>query len=163
MKKWIKWFSAAKIALLTLLFAGALSSCGHAYSSKHSMSEYVDSADLEKVLGDISNPTFKSIDDALTYYQVEKQSRSNDSVFFSIPPEVITNVYSVLMKRNIVPTKTAIVSEYLDNVQVYSNLPRCTQTTEAPLDSIDVPNTKVVDTIINGKHIKVLQEETTSM
>lgn len=48
MKKWIKWFSAAKIALLALLFAGALSSCGHDYSSKHSMSEYVDSADLEK-------------------------------------------------------------------------------------------------------------------
>ena len=157
MKKWIKWFSAAKIALLALLFAGALSSCGHAYSSKHSY------ADLKKVLGDISNPTFKSIGDALTYYQIEKQSRSNDSVFFSMPPEVIANVYSVLVKRNIVPTKTAIVSEYLDNVQVYSNLPRCTQTTEAPLDSIDIPNTKVVDTIINGKHIKVLQEETTNM
>ena len=163
MKKWIKWFCAAKIALLTLLFAGALSSCGHAYSPKHSTSEYVDSAGLEKVLGDINNPTFKSVDDALTYYLDEKQFRSNDSVFFSMTPEVITNVYSVLVKRNIVPTKTAIVSEYLDNVQVYSNLPRCTQITEVSLDSIDVPNTKVVDTIINGKHIKVLQEETTSM
>lgn len=163
MKKWIKWFCAAKIALLALLFAGALSSCGHAYSSKHSTSEYVDSADLVKVLGDISNPTFKSVDDAITYHQLEKQYRSNDSVFFSLSPEVITNVYSVLVKRNIVPTKTAIVSEYLENVKVYSNLPRHTQNIEVSLDSVDVPNTKVVDTIINGQHVKVLQEKTTSM
>lgn len=163
MKKWIKWCSATVIALLAVLLVGTLSSCNHASLTEHLMSEYVDSADLAKVLGDISNPTFKSVDDAITYHQLEKQSRSNDSVFFSLSPEVITNVYSVLVKRDIVPTKTAIVSEYLENVKVYSNLPRHTHDIEAPLDSIDVPNTKVVDTIINGKHIKVLQEETTSM
>ena len=163
MKKWIKRCSATIIALLAVLLVGTLSSCNHASLTEHSMSEYVDSADLVKVLGDISNPTFKSVDDAITYHQLEKQSRSNDSVFFSMSPEVITNVYSVLVKRDIVPTKTAIVSEYLENVKVYSNLPRHTHDIEVPLDSVDVPNTKVVDTIINGQHIKVLQEKTTSM
>ena len=163
MKKWIKWCSATVIALLAVLLVDTLSSCNHASLTEHSMSEYVDSADLAKVLGDISNPTFKSVDDAITYHQLEKQSRSNDSVFFSLSPEVITNVYSVLVKRDIVPTKTAIVSEYLENVKVYSNLPRHTHDIEVPLDSVDVPNTKVVDTIINGQHIKVLQEKTTSM
>ena len=162
MKKWIKWFSAAKIALLALLFAGALSSCGHAYSSKHSMSEYVDSADLEKVLGDISNPTFKSIDDALTYYQVEKQSRSNDSVFFSIPEKVMRDVVSVLEKSGEPITKGSISHEFEVNKHVYMNLPDKSDQYNI-LTPPDIPNTEVVDTIINGKHIKVLQEETTSM
>lgn len=163
MKKWINWFCATTIALIAVLAVSTLSSCNRRDYSKHRMSEYVDSTDLVKTLDQIDNPTFTSVDDALSYYADEKEYRSKDSLFFTLSPDVISNVYSVLEKRHITPTKMAIVSEYLDNIHVYSNLPdRHTEMSKC-LDSIDIPNTKVVDTIIGGKHFQVLQEQTTNI
>lgn len=163
MKKWIKWYCAALIALVVAI---TMSSCHRKYASeaKHSVQEYVDSADLVKILDEYDNPKFTSLDDVCTYYQNEKQYRMQDSVFFSLSPEVITDVYTVLVRRNIPPTKMSIVDEYLKNVKVYSNLPKKAEMNEAFNNGApDVPNTQVVDTIINGKHIQILETSKTSV
>lgn len=163
-KRLQQWFCATLIALLTVLSI-SLASCNKTRLSeeKHSMKEYVDSADLFRVLQEFANPTFSSLDDALTYYQNEKQYRIQDSVFFSLPPDVITNVYSVLVRRGEKPTKLAIASEYLDNIRVYSNLPRKREISPTVDEFPDVPGTQVVDTIVDGKHIQVLQKQTTKV
>lgn len=163
-KRLQQWFSATLIALLTVLSVN-LVSCNRVRpgEDKHSMQEYVDSTDLFRVLNEFDNPTFKSLDDVCTYYQNEKQYRIQDSVFFSLSPDVITNVYSVLVRRGEKPTKLSIAAEYLDNVRVYSNLPKKVEIPPALDGFPDVPNTQVVDTIIDGKHIQVLQKQTTKV
>lgn len=167
MKKWVKWFCAALIALIAMI---ATTSC-NGYSNQrqqHSMTEYVDSVDLYKTLEQTSNPTFKSLDDVSSYYQKEKNARMLDSTFFALPLETVTNVYSVLVRNNVPPTKTSIAKEYLDNVRVYSNLPKNKDVHESLNDDTpdipdDIPNTVTIDTIINGKHVKILQESSTQV
>ena len=61
-----------------------------------------------------------------------------------------------------------IAKEYLDNLRVYSNLPKSEDVYEslnngAPDIPNDIPNTVTVDTIINGKHVKILQESSTQV
>lgn len=163
MKRLKMWFSAALIALLAVLSV-SVSSCDRirTQEAKHSMQEYVDSADLFRVLNEFDNPTFTSLDDVNTYYQNEKQYRLQDSVFFSLSPETITNVYSVLVKRGEKPTKMSIVTEYLDNISVYKNLPKPAEMSKQ-LDPSDIPNTVTIDTIIDGKHVQILQEKSTKV
>lgn len=163
MKRLQKWCCAALIALIAVLSA-SLASCTHKSGPlpKHSMSEYVDSTDLYKVLNEIDNPTFTSLDDVTTYYHNEKQYRIQDSVFFSLPPETIANIYSVLVKRGEKPTKMSISAEYLDNISVYKNLPKPEELYKG-LDPSEIPNTETVDTIIDGKCVKLLREKTTKI
>lgn len=167
MKRLLKWFCAALIALVAIV---ATTSCNDhsGRRQKHSIKEYVDSADLYKILSEMSNPTFKSLDDVNSYYRKAKESRVLDSTFFSLPLETITNVYSVLVRNNVTPSKDNIAKEYLDNIRVYSNLPKSEDVYEslnngAPDIPNDIPNTVTVDTIINGKHVKILQESSTQV
>lgn len=167
MKRLLKWSCAALIALIAMI---ATTSC-NGYSNQrqqHSMTEYVDSVDLYKTLEQTSNPTFKSLDDVSSYYQKEKNARMLDSTFFALPLETVTNVYSVLVRNNVTPTKASIAKEYLDNVRVYSNLPKNKDVHESLNDDTsdipdDIPNTVAIDTIINGKHVKILQESSTQV
>lgn len=164
MKRLQKWHGTA-IIVLVVAIATVLASCHDRRlnaPTQHSMSEYVDSTDLVKVLNQCDNPEFTSLDDVCNYYQNEKQWRIQDSVFFSLPPETITNIYTVLVKRGIPPTKMSIAAEYLDNVKVYSNLPRQDVVQYKALEK-DIPNTEVVDTIINGEHMQILQTSKTEV
>ena len=167
MKRLLKWYCAALIALIAMV---ATTSCNDHSNrrQRHSMTEYVDSVDLYRTLSQMSNPTFKSLDDVGSYYQKEKDARMLDSTFFALPLETVTNVYSVLVRNNVTPTKASIAKEYLDNVRVYSNLPKNEDIHEAfnngsPDIPNDIPNTVTVDTIINGKHVKILQESSTQV
>ena len=167
MKRLLKWYCAALIALIAMV---ATTSCNDHSNrrQRHSMTEYVDSVDLYRTLSQMSNPTFKSLDDVSSYYQKEKDARMLDSTFFALPLETVTNVYSVLVRNNVTPTKASIAKEYLDNVRVYSNLPKNEDIHEAfnngsPDIPNDIPNTVTVDTIINGKHVKILQESSTQV
>ena len=167
MKRLLKWYCAALIALIATI---ATTSCNDHSNrrQRHSMTEYVDSVDLYKTLGQMSNPTFKSLDDVSSYYQKEKEARVFDSTFFSLPLETITSVYSVLVRNNVTPSKDNIAKEYLDNVRVYSNLPKNEDVYESlnngtPDIPNDIPNTVTVDTVINGKHVKILQESSTQV
>lgn len=167
MKRLLKWYCAALIALIAMV---ATTSCNDHSNrrQRHSMTEYVDSVDLYKTFEQVSNPTFKSLDDVSSYYQKEKDARMLDSTFFALPLETVTNVYSVLVRNNVTPTKESIAKEYLDNVRVYSNLPKNEDIHEAfnngsPDIPNDIPNTVTIDTIINGKHVKILQESSTQV
>ena len=163
MKRLQKWSCIALIMLITVLSV-SLTSCNKTRPQevKHSIQEYVDSADLYRVLNEFDNPTFASLDDVQTYYINEKQYRMQDSVFFAMTPQEISNVYTVLVRRGVKPNKMSITSEYLDNIDVYKNLPKQVEQYKQ-LDPSEIPNTETVDTIIDGKHVQLLQEKTTKV
>lgn len=157
MKKWIKWYCATIIALIAIF----CSSCTHDHR-RDARTLDADSAFVVKQLNKIGNPTFTNLDDVLTFQNNEGMWRHQDSVFFSIPPETLTKVYSVLEKRGLKITKNSLAAEYEDNYKVYSNLP--TKEEEATNNGIpDIPNTTTVDTIINGKPVKLIVEQSTSL
>ena len=83
-------------------------------------------------------------------------------MFFSIPEKVMRDVVSVLEKSGKPVTKMSISNEFETNKHVYMNLPDKPDLYQA-ITPPDVPNTEVVDTIIDGKHVQVIQSSSTNI
>ena len=152
MKRLFKVMSASLIALLAILTLG---SCDAKQKFKQEILQE-DSLMVTKMMADIDNPSFLSVDDAIAYQRSESQWRKQDSAFFAIPEKVMPNVIAVLQKNHDPVTKTSISNEFENNKRIYLNLPDKPDMYEA-ITPPDIPNTKTVDTIIGGKHVQVTE------
>ena len=72
------------------------------------------------------------------------------------------DVVSVLEKSGKALTKISISNEFEMNKHVYLNLPDKQDQYNAVAPP-DIPNTEVIDTIINGKHVQVVQSYSTNI
>nr|UWG30528.1 MAG: hypothetical protein [Bacteriophage sp.] len=144
-----------------LIVAATVSSCCHVKQTKSEI-EHDDSLMVSKMMQDIYNPTFTDYSDVIEFQRSEGQWRHQDSVFFSIPEKVMCDVVSVLEKSGKPLTKMSISNEFEMNKHVYLNLPdkQYQYSAAAPPD---IPNTVVVDTIINGKHVQIVQSSNTNI
>lgn len=153
-------FEKLSMCLIMLIVAVTVSSCDHMKKSKseirHDDSLMVsneirrdDSLMVSKMMQDIDNPTFTDCFDVISFQRSEGKWRHQDSVFFSIPEKAMRNVVSVLEKSGKPLTKMSISNEFEMNKHVYLNLP----------DKQD----QVVDTIINGKHVQLVQSSSTNI
>lgn len=154
MKRLFTVMSASLIALLTILTFG---SCDVKQKFKQEVLKE-DSLMVRNMMEAVDNPTFTSVDDVMVYYHDEKQYRTQDSVFFSIPQNVIPDIVSVLQKNHDPVTKASVANEFENNKRIYLNLPNKPDVHEI-LTPPDVPNTKVVDTVIDGKKTRILESE----
>lgn len=111
---------------------------------------------------DIDNPTFTGCSDVIEFQRSEGKWRHQDSVFFSIPEKVMRDVVSVLEKSGKPLTKMSISNEFEMNKHVYLNLPDKQDQCNA-ITPPDIPNTEVVDTIIDGKHVQIVQSSSTNI
>lgn len=145
---------ASLIALLSILIFG---SCDVKQKFKQEILEG-DSLMVRNMMEAIDNPTFTSVEDVMTYYHGERQYRTQDSIFFSIPQKVIPDIISVLQKNHDPVTKSNIASEFENNKRIYLNLPDKPDVHEALMPQT-VPNTKVTDTVIDGKRCRILESE----
>jgi len=144
-----------------LIVAATVSSCDYVKQTKSKI-KHDDSLMVSKMMQDIDNPTFTDCSDVIEFQRSEGQWRHQDSVFFSIPEKVMRDVVSVLEKSGKPLTKMSISNEFEMNKHVYLNLPDkpdLYQTITPP----DVPNTEVVDTIIDGKHVQIVQSSSTNI
>ena len=149
------------MCLIMLIAAIAVSSCDYAKQTKSEIRKD-DSLMVSKMMQKIDNPTFDSYADAIVYQETEGQWRHQDSVFFSIPKKAMQNVVSVLEKSGEPVTKMSIANEFEMNKHVYLNLPDKPDLYQA-ITPPDVPNTEVVDTIIDGKHVQLIQSSSTNI
>lgn len=156
--KRLKLWGAITLVLLAISVVGLLTSCDKVKQAcgEKPTKEYLDSAAVLKVISEIDNPQFVDEDDVVIYQQNEKEWRHMDSVFFSLDDKTLHNIVNVLIKRKIPLTKPAIVNEYMDNKNVYNNLPHDDVQAVVDLNKIDVPNLKTEDTVINGKHVQLI-------
>lgn len=154
-------FEKLSMCLIMLIVAATMSSCDYVKQTKSEI-EHDDSLMVSKMMQDIVNPTFDSYADAIVYQKTEGQWRHQDSVFFSIPKKAMQNVVSVLEKSGEPVTKMSIANEFEMNKHVYLNLPDKPDLYQA-ITPPDVPNTEVVDTIIDGKHVQLIQSSSTSI
>ena len=149
------------MCLIMLIVAITMSSCDYVKQTKSEI-KHDDSLMVSKMMQDIDNPTFTDYSDVIEFQRSECQWRHQDSVFFSIPEKVMRDVVSVLEKSGKPLTKMSISNEFEMNKHVYLNLPdkQDQYSTAAPPD---IPNTVVVDTIIDGKHVKIVQSSSTNI
>lgn len=144
-----------------LIAVVTMSSCDYVKQTKSEI-KHDDSLMVSKMMQDIDNPTFTDCSDVIEFQRSEGQWRHQDSVFFSIPEKVMRDVVSVLEKSGKPLTKMSISNEFEMNKHVYLNLPDKQDQYDA-ITPPDIPNTKVVDTIINGKHVQLVQSSSTNI
>ena len=144
-----------------LIAAIAVSSCDYVKQTKSEI-RHDDSLMVTNMMREIDNPTFTDCTDAIEYQRSEGQWRHQDSVFFSIPEKAMQNVVSVLEKSGEPVTKISIANEFETNKHVYMNLPDKPDMYKA-ITPPDIPNTEVVDTIIDGKHVQLIQSSSTNI
>ena len=149
------------MCLIMLIAAITVSSCDYVKQTKSEI-KHDDSLMVSKMMQDIDNPTFTDCSDVIEFQRSEGQWRHQDSVFFSIPEKVMRDVVSVLEKSGKPVTKIDIANEFEMNKRVYLNLPDKPDLYQA-ITPPDVPNTEVVDTIIDGKHVQVIQSSSTNI
>ena len=149
------------MCLIMLIVAATVSSCDYVKQTKSEI-KHDDSLMVSKMMQDIDNPTFTDCSDVIEFQRSEGQWRHQDSVFFSIPEKVMRDVVSVLEKSGKPLTKMSISNEFEMNKHVYLNLPDKPDLYQA-ITPPDVPNTEVVDTIINGKHVQLVQSSSTNI
>lgn len=83
-------------------------------------------------------------------------------MFFSIPEKCMKDVVSVLERSGKPVTKISISNEFDLNKHVYLNLPDKPNQYQA-ITPPDVPNTVTIDTIIDGKHVQLVQSSSTNI
>ena len=149
------------MCLIMLIVAITVSSCDYVKQTKSEI-RHDDSLMVSKMMQETDNPTFANYSDALVYQKAEGQWRHQDSVFFRIPEKVMQNVVSVLEKSGQPVNKISIASEFEANRHVYLNLPDKQDQYHA-LVPPDIPNTVTIDTIIDGKHVKLVQSSSTNI
>lgn len=144
-----------------LIVAVTVSSCDYMKKTKGEI-RHDDSLMVSKMMQDIDNPTFTDCSDVIEFQRSEGQWRHQDSVFFSIPEKVMRDVVSVLEKSGKPLTKMSISNEFEMNKYVYLNLPDKQDQYNA-ITPPDIPNTVTVDTIIDGKHMQIVQSSSTNI
>lgn len=144
-----------------LIVAATMSSCDYVKQTKSEI-RHDDSLMVSKMMQEVDNPVFANCADALVYQKAEGKWRHQDSVFFSIPEKAMQNVVSVLEKSGEPVTKISIANEFEMNKHVYLNLPDKQDQYHA-LVPPDIPNTVTVDTIIDGKHVQLVQSSSTNI
>lgn len=149
------------MCLIMLIVAATMSSCDYVKQTKSEI-RHDDSLMVSKVMQDVDNPTFTDCSDVIEFQRSEGQWRHQDSVFFSIPEKVMRDVVSVLEKSGKPLTKMSISNEFEMNKHVYLNLPDKQDQYNA-ITPPDIPNTETIDTIINGKHVQIVQSSSTNI
>lgn len=149
------------MCLIMLIVAATMSSCDYVKQTKSEI-RHDDSLMVSKMMQETDNPTFANYSDALVYQKAEGQWRHQDSVFFRIPEKVMRDVVSVLEKSGEPITKRSISHEFEVNKHVYLNLPD-KQDQYSAATPPDIPNVEMVDTIIDGKHVQIVQSSSTNI
>ena len=154
-------FEKLSMCLIMLIAVITMSSCDYVKQTKSEI-RHNDSLMVSKMMQEIDNPTFTDCSDVIEFQRSEGQWRHQDSVFFSIPEKVMRDVVSVLEKSGKPLTKMSISNEFEMNKHVYLNLPDKQDQYNA-IAPPEIPNTETIDTIINGKHVQIVQSSSTNI
>lgn len=159
----MKKFMYVLLAAVGVVLLSIVSSLGY---NHYVSSVYPELTEEDTIVGvqvseavtQVINPTFKSVGDVFQFREREAEQDSIDTTFFSIPPDVLTNIAQVVIGRDGQADKKSIVKEYNDRYrQVYKYLPPNPPATAVP-ETIKTPPSIERDTIINGQVVKIIKE-----
>lgn len=159
------------VLMLAATMSLSLVSC-ESVSNPFSSTEVVktDSTVVASYVEAIVNPQFESVQEIKMFQSRLVEEYIIDETFRTMPIDVLNNVATVCLKKNVYVTKKDIVSEYRANSSVYDNLSdQSTQstnlteqtdpTTERPAVVAAIVSYHYDIDTIDGKPVKVLVEE----
>lgn len=127
---------------------------------------FEDSVCVAHMVEDYMNPQFTSTKDILSFKQTLVEERAIDSIFCSLPDEVLNDVASVLIKKYGIADKRDIVREFNTHADIYLSLPQEETKKEVDLASTDLGEKQEDNTIttsykyrvdtIDGKPVKIM-------
>ena len=154
MKKFLSWLGCTICAiLLATAGATALLSCE---GGPKLLKATPDTEAVKACVDSIVNPTFTTTSDVFELQKTLKTNAFIDSVFLSLPPNVLKNVSTIVLKKIHHATKDDIVGEFLQNRSIYENLPPPDSTSNV---ASSTSTTTTTPTAIPG----VVHEETTTV
>ena len=177
MKEFLKWLAA----FIVLVFVSTVATlCAIKYAgNKFLPTTFDSSAATAQVDVQSYSEQLKSLTDVFQLRQEMMDKSRIDSTFLAIDDGPLSNVVAVLLKRDGVTNKDAIVNEYVSGRAVYDNLPPSptVQSNATTTESTDIANLQLTkegsttvtegpptdvggesqptkDTLINGKRYK---------
>ena len=167
MKTFLQLFAAALL--------GAVVSVVGLQIYDHVSKQSVDGSGIEMLMdsiasakiADYANPVFNSTDELLSFRDFYVDDKQLDDVFVQLPEQIIQNVAGVCISKNGSVSKRELVLEYLDNQDVYNNLPNVKA--DNPAQPVDTTATDLGDKrnniistsyryrtdTVNGKPVKI--------
>ena len=116
-----------------------------------------DSVTVHMAVAQVLNPQFTDVQDVLQHQEEVKNDAFVDSVYIHIPKDALYNISRVVIGRAGSATKRSIVHEYIANYNnVYKYIKEKVPLTRG--DTIKLPPSSSTDTIIDGKHFKLIKE-----
>lgn len=108
---------------------------------------------------DFANPVFTTATAVIQYQQELSMRESVDSIFLSIPQEMLNNIVSVCLSKQNPVDIPGIVYEYTTNSNIYKALPKQPQKVEENKEeqktrAVDAQE-EYIDTVINGRKAKL--------
>ncbi len=145
--------------IMTFLFSLGLSSCKH--STNNASSVDYDSLQIAKIVNNVSNPVFTSLEDVMVYQKKMKEQHLSDSIINHIDSDILSFIADVCINRDGYTTPKKILEEYKAYYKdVYQNvkLTELTGITESKENTIQ-KNNHSEDTVIKGKRWQLIKEE----
>lgn len=140
-------------ASVSIVANGTLMSCENPVIEKITPS--VNKAQVSACLDSIVNPMFSDVNDVFELQQQLVTNAFVDSVFMSLSKKTLNDIYGVLSKKRPYLSKDDIVGEYLQNRNIYENLPQDPPDVESNSQS----STTITPTQVPG----IVHEETTTV
>ena len=114
MKKFIKFGVLMLALIMTFLFSLGLSSCKHSTNN----TDFVDNDSLQiaKIVNNVSNPVFTSLEDVMIYQKKIKEQHLSDSIINHVDPDILSFIADVCINRDGYTTPKKILEEYKLNL-----------------------------------------------
>jgi len=156
----IKCFGAVFISLLIACVCLSFGSCENPPRIlQHNQCKCgFDSTMVIDLVQSLHNPTFSSPYDLTRYRHQIEENNKLDSLFMSLPQDVLVDAAKVLLKTSMSVSLSDVIHEYLDNSNIYDTLGSATDTVELQVDT-NTPPDSPYDTIIDGKQYKLVNSE----
>ena len=107
----MKKFIYGILGVLGIVVLSVVSSLGVNYYERHYVSEK-DTINIEESIANVMDPVLYNPVDVYNLQQELSDEYTVDSVFLSIPPNVLLNIAKVAIGRNVGTTKKEIVEEF---------------------------------------------------
>lgn len=168
----MKKFLNIIVFTMALVLTTVITSCDRVSKTLNPSSE-PDTTLIAMQVNKLIDPHFSSVHEILAFRNSRIECRTIDSIFTSLPDEVLTNAATVCINKKGYVTKKDVVREYQSHGDIYNNLPKIappdTTSNYEPLQNHpkDDPNIKEDpprentvsysqrDTVIDGQHATV--------
>lgn len=145
----LKFIFAAIIAAMSLMVGAAItSSCDKAPWQKSNYDRAEDSIFVATLVDEIVNPQFYEVSDIVSFQVQSVEGFSIDSIFQTMPEQVLRNVACVVLGNKGFVDKREVVKEYQAHPDIYNNLPNSSSgkiITSAEVNEVDKTGTDLGD------------------